>query len=84
MVRPQGKRFILERETAIGQSSHRRRPTKLSPGCETLDDRQLLSTAAAATELLVPPAASVRMAATFLENHAAHRVRTIPDPPGGG
>jgi hypothetical protein len=71
MVRSQWKRFILERDISIAQSFRRRRQTNLSPGYETLDDRQLLSTvAAAAAELLVPPAASVRTAASFLENHA--------------
>jgi hypothetical protein len=71
MLRPPWKRYVPERDNLVGQQFRRRRRTTLCAECEALDRRQLLSTAAmAALELLVPPAASVRAAASFLEDHA--------------
>jgi hypothetical protein len=72
MVRSPWKRLVLQGDMPIGQTSRRRPLTKLSPGCEALDHRQLLSTVApAAPGFLVPPAAAVRKAAAFLESKAA-------------
>jgi hypothetical protein len=63
--------FMLERETYIGRFSHRRPLTRLSPQCEALDPRQLLSSVpVGAAEFIVPPAASVRKAASILESKA--------------
>jgi hypothetical protein len=71
MLRPPWKRSVPKRDTLVGQRYRRRCLTTLCAECEALDRRQLLSTAAmAAPELLVPPAASVRAAASFLEDHA--------------
>jgi hypothetical protein len=54
-----------------GQIVRRRPLNRLSLGCEVLDNRQLLSTvAAAAPEFVVPPAASVKLAASYLVDHA--------------
>jgi hypothetical protein len=70
MIRSQWKRLAFRRDTSTGQSSHRRSLTKLSPGCEALDSRQLLSTGATAATIaiLAPPATAVANAAAILES----------------
>jgi hypothetical protein len=71
MIRLPWKRFVLDRDTPVGQGSRRRRLTKLSAGCEALDGRQLLSTVvSAATEFSMPPAGVVANAAAILESKA--------------
>jgi hypothetical protein len=65
MVRSPWKPFILKRDVPIGQGLRRRRPTKLSLGCEVLGSRELLSTAAVA--LAVPSAATVATDAALLK-----------------
>jgi septal ring factor EnvC (AmiA/AmiB activator) len=58
MVRSQWKRFVFERKTAIGPSGRRRRLMKTNAGCEALDNRQLLSAAAAGHAVLSVPLAT--------------------------
>jgi hypothetical protein len=71
MARSPWMRSVFQRDTPIGRSSCRRPLTSLSPGCEALEHRQLLSTVAAApTKFSVPPAAAVRKAASILERDA--------------
>jgi hypothetical protein len=67
MVRSSRKGLVLDRDTPVGQSSRRRRRTKLSVECEALDSRQLLSIVAVTPALLsVPAATTVATAETTL------------------
>jgi hypothetical protein len=71
MIRSQWKRLAFRRDTSTGQSSRRRSLTKLSPGCEALDGRQLLSGGPAAmVALTAPPPAAVANAAAILDGLA--------------
>jgi hypothetical protein len=69
MIREPWKRFVFRRDTRIAQSSRRRSSTKLSPGYEALDTRQLLATGATAATIAIlsPPTTAVADAASILE-----------------
>jgi hypothetical protein len=64
MVRSPWKRFILKRDVPSGRRLRGRRSTKLRPGCEMLDSRELPSTAGVA--LAVPSAARLATDAALL------------------
>ncbi len=65
-----GKRFLFRPHDEIGQSDRRYTPTKLNPGCESLENRQLLSSGATAATIaiLAPPPTAVANAAAILES----------------
>jgi hypothetical protein len=68
MIGSSWTRFGRDRDTCFNQRSPRRQ-TKLKAACESLDSRQLLSTAtAAATELSLPSASLVTNATAILES----------------
>ena len=71
MSRSSRKRFVFQCGTPIASGAGRRPLAKLSPGCEALDNRQLLSAAApVATEFAIPSAALVTTADTTLQSVA--------------
>jgi hypothetical protein len=71
MIRSTWKRFLFQTDTRIGQSARRRSLIKLSPGCEALDCRQLLSGGPVVTVALSAPApTAVASAAAILDTLA--------------
>src|ERR1700728_1356486 len=71
MIRSTWKLLAVWRDTRNGQSARRRSLTKVCPGCEVLDGRQLLSGGPAATvALTAPPPTAVANAAAILDGLA--------------
>jgi hypothetical protein len=71
MSRSSRQRFVFQCGTPSATKAARRPPAKLSPGCEALDDRQLLSAVApVATEFAIPSAALITNATSILEGAA--------------
>jgi hypothetical protein len=73
MSRSSRQRFVFQCGTPIATKAARRPQAKLCPGCEALDDRQLLSAVApVAAEFAIPSAALITNATSILEG-AAHK-----------
>jgi hypothetical protein len=71
MIRSTWKRFLFHRDTRTRKGVRRRSLVRLSPACEALDGRQLLSGGPAATiALSAPPPATVANAGTILDSLA--------------